>query len=459
MEQELTALAREHLWMPYSPPGHQGRGFDDIRFLHRGDGGRVYAPDGTEYLDGISALEAMILGFGDREVLDAMAAQAEELPFLDLFRFAAPVQARLAAELAAVSPGLKYVHFTPGGAEADEVAIKLARQYHHLRGESHRMKVITRRGAFHGVTQGAMSLDGHYFASANVIYDGGMTWGRTASPRPPYPASLGKAARHLASIADIEATILAEGPETIAAVVVDPMATAIAVACPPDQYLRDLRGLCDEHGILLIADEVITGMGRTGRLFAVEHSGIRPDLMTVSKGLSSGYAPIGGCLVTEHVAAEFINHRQAFLHGHTYAAHPVAAAAARATLAKVTRERLWENAATLGDRLLDGLRGLSEHRHFWDARGRGLLCGVEILADPQTERDYANPIAAGNALRIACRDRGLAVLCLHPGNVLFMAPPLTTAPEDIDRIVEIVDAALGDITDGPFAEAHREALR
>ncbi len=460
MEPTLEELAREHLWMPYSPPGHQGRGFDEIRFLERGAGNRMWSPDGTEYLDGISALEAMILGFGDREVIEAMTKQAEELPFLDVFRFAAPVQVRLAAELAEVSPpGLKYAHFTPGGAEADEVAMKLARHYHHMRGESHRMKVITRRGSFHGVTQGAMSLDGHYFASKNVIYDGGMSWGRTASPRPPYPEALGRAGRHLASVTDIEATILAEGPETVAAVVVDPMATAIAVACPPDQYLRDLRALCDEHGILLIADEVITGMGRTGRLFGVEHSGIVPDLLTMSKGLSSGYAPIGACLVGEHIAELFLERREAFLHGHTYAAHPVAAAAARAVLAKVMRERLWERSAVLGEQLLDGLRSLSGHRHFWDARGRGLLCGLEIVADPDSGRDFANPTAAGNALRVACRDRGLAVLCLHPGNILFMSPPLTSAPEDIDRVVAIVDAAMGDIEDGSFAVAHQEALR
>jgi adenosylmethionine-8-amino-7-oxononanoate aminotransferase len=460
MERELDELAREHLWMPYSPPGRQGRGFDDIRFLERGAGNRMWAPDGTEYLDGISALEAMILGFGDREVIDAMTAQAQELAFLDVFRFAAPVQVRLAARLAEISPGdLKYAHFTPGGAEADEVAMKLARHYHHLRGESHRMKVITRRGSFHGVTQGAMALDGHYFASKNVIYDGGLSWGRTASPRRPYPEALGHAGRHLASVTDIEATILAEGPETVAAVVVDPMGTAIAVACPPDQYLRDLRALCDEHGILLIADEVITGMGRTGRLFGVEHSGIEPDLLTMSKGLSSGYAPIGACLASARIAELFVERREAFLHGHTYAAHPVAAAAALAVVGKVTRERLWEPAAELGERLLDGLRGLSGRRHYWDARGRGLLCGLEIVADPDSGRDFADPTAAGNALRVACRDRGLAVLILHPGNVLFMAPPLTSTADDIDRIVEIVDAAMGDLEGGSFAAAHAEALR
>jgi adenosylmethionine-8-amino-7-oxononanoate aminotransferase len=451
----LEQRARDHLWMPYSPPGRQGRGYHDIRILERGEGGRMWSSDGTELLDGISALEAMILGFGDEDVIAAMTDQARTMAFLDVFRFSAPAQVELAAELAAVSPGLQYVHFTPGGAEADEVAIKLARQYHHLRGESHRMKVITRRGAFHGVTLGAMSLDGHYFASANVVYDGGMSWGRTASPRAPYPAELGRAGRHLASPQDIEAVILAEGPETIAAVVVDPMATSIAVACPPDDYLRELRALCDRYGILLVADEIITGMGRTGRLFAVEHSGVRPDLLTMSKGLSSGYAPIGACLVSGQIADTFLERQATFLHGHTYAGHPVAAAAALTVLRKVLRLRLWEAAAERGARLLEGLRSLSSSRFYWDARGRGLLCGLEIVADPASGRDFADPIAAGNALRVACRERGLATLILHPGNVLFLAPPLTASDADVDRMVEIVGQALTDLE----ASAGSSALR
>ena len=340
----LRTLAEQHLWMPYSSPGSQGSIRDTIRVMTHGAGIRSWDADGKEYLDGTSALEALILGHGDAEIVEAIAAQARTLSFVDVFRFATPPQVELAAELVAVSPGMAMVHFTPGGAEADEVAIKLARQYHALRGEPYRMKVITRQGAFHGVTAGAMALDGQYFASRNVVYDGGVSWGRTV-PSGACPAcDFGKASRHLACVHAIEATIRAEGPETVAAVVVDPCATAIGVSCPPVGYLRDLRAVCDRQGVLLIVDEIITGMGRTGRLFATEWDDITPDFITMSKALSSGYVPIGAALISPRVRDTFLKHDGVFFHGHTYAGHPIAAAAALTVLRRVIRERLWERA-------------------------------------------------------------------------------------------------------------------
>ena len=274
--------------MPYSPPGAQGTVRDEIRIMTHGQGVRTWDAEGNEYLDGTSALEALILGHGDEEVVEAIAQQARTMSFVDVFRFVTPPQVELAAELVAASPGMAMAHFTPGGAEADEVAIKMARQYHALRGEPYRMKVITRQGAFHGVTAGAMALDGQYFASRNVVYDGGLSWGRTVPAGACPGCDFGKASRYLACVHAIEATIEAEGPETVAAVVVDPCATAIGVSIPPVGYLRDLRAVCDRHGVLLVVDEIIAGMGRTGRLFATEWDGIRPDFITLSKALSSG---------------------------------------------------------------------------------------------------------------------------------------------------------------------------
>jgi hypothetical protein len=231
----------------------------------------------------------------------------------------------------------------------------------------------------------------------------------------------------------------------VAAVVVDPCATAIAVSVPPVGYLRDLRAACDRHGVLLIVDEVITGMGRTGRLFATEWDAIVPDLITMSKALSSGYVPIGATLISPRVRDAFLEHEGVFLHGHTYAGHPVAAAAALTVLRRVIRERLWERSASLGDRLLRGLRSLDHHRIFWDARGKGLLAGLEIVRDRDTGEDFADPLAAGNALRMAARERGLTTLLLHPGNVLFVAPAVVATEEHIDRMVDILDDALGDV--------------
>jgi hypothetical protein len=367
------------------------------------------------------------------------------MSFVDVFRFVTPAQVELAAELVAASPGMAMAHFTPGGAEADEVAIKMARQYHALRGEPYRMKVITRQGAFHGVTAGAMALDGQYFASRNVVYDGGLSWGRTAPAGACSECEFGKASRHLACVHAIDALIRAEGPETVAAVVVDPCATAIAVSVPPVGYLRDLRDVCDRHGVLLVVDEIITGMGRTGRLFATDWDGIKPDFITLSKALSSGYVPIGAALISAEVRDTFLEHDGVFLHGHTYAGHPVAAAAALAVLHRVIRDRLAERSAHLGTRLLDGLCSLDHHRTVWDVRGKGLLAGLEIVRDNGTGEDYADRLAAGNALRIAARERGLTTLLLHPGNVLFIAPAVVATEADIDRMVAILDDALGDV--------------
>ncbi len=441
----LRVLAEQYLWMPYSPPGAQGSVRDEIRVMTHGRGVLTWDAEGREYLDGTSALEALILGHADEEIVKAIAQQARTMSFVDVFRFVTPPQVELAAELVAASPGMAMAHFTPGGAEADEVAIKMARQYHALRGEPYRMKVITRQGAFHGVTAGAMALDGQYFASRNVVYDGGLSWGRTvpagACPR----CDFGKASRHLACVHSIEATIRAEGPETVAAVVVDPCATAIAVSVPPVGYLRDLRKVCDRYGALLVVDEVITGMGRTGKLFATEWDGIVPDFITLSKALSSGYVPIGAALVSPRVRDAFIEHDGVFLHGHTYAGHPIAAAAALAVLRRVIRDDLVERSARLGARLLDGVRSLSHHRFYWDARGKGLLVGLEIVRDNGAGEDFLDPLAAGNALRIAARERGLTTLLLHPGNVLFVAPAVVASVDQIDRMVAILDDALADV--------------
>jgi adenosylmethionine-8-amino-7-oxononanoate aminotransferase len=186
-------------------------------------------------------------------------------------------------------------------------------------------------------------------------------------------------------------------------------------------------------------------MGRTGRLFATEWDGIVPDFVTVSKALSSGYVPIGAALISPRVRDVFLEHEGVFLHGHTYAGHPVAAAAALTVLRRVLRDDLVSRAAALGARLLDGLRSLEHHRTFWDARGKGLLAGLEIVRDSGSGEDFADRLAAGNALRVAARERGLTTLLLHPGNVLFIAPAVVASEQEIDRMVAILDDALGDV--------------
>jgi putrescine aminotransferase len=238
---------------------------------------------------------------------------------------------------------------------------------------------------------------------------------------------------------------VAERPETVAAVVIDPAATAIAVAVPPPQYLRDVRAICDRYGVLLVVDEIITGFGRTGRLFCSEHSGVTPDFMTISKGLSSGYAPLGATILTEEIARVFLDAPDAaFAHGHTYGGHPVACAVALENLAIIEGEHLALRAAAEGSYLLDGLKSLSSHSTFWDARGLGLLAGVELVAD-RDGTQFENPGAVGTALRKRCKANGLITLPLHPGAVMFVAPPLTVTHAEIDDLIAILDRSLTEV--------------
>jgi putrescine aminotransferase len=441
----LKRTARDHLWLAFSR-WDQIEAEDGPPVMVRAEGCRVWDSDGKAYLDGIAALEAAVAGHGRKELAAAAKRQFEQIAFLDTFRFASVPAIQLAEKLAAITPGsLSRIHFTPGGAEADEAAIKVAKQHFYLRGEGSRQKVITRAGAFHGTTFGAMALDGNYWTTRNYIYEPGSPISRIATPPACDRCDFGKSGRHLACPHKIEEVILAERPETIAAVVVDPAATSIAVGVPPPGYMRELRQICDHYGVLLIADEIITGFGRTGKMFCCEHSGVVPDIMTISKGLSSGYMPIGAAVVKDEIAREFTGRPEGtFAHGHTYGGHPVACAVALENIALIERESLAQHAAEQGEYLLQGLSSLSGHPTFWDARGLGLLAGVELVAD-RSGTIMPNPGQVATALRVRCRSNGLITLPLHPGNVMMFTPPLTISKAEIDELVAIFDRSLGEV--------------
>lgn len=433
----LRALAREHLWMSFTQLNDLIAD-DGPRIIVRGKGCRLTDIDGRTYLDGVSALEAMVAGHGRDELAMAAMRQFEQVAFIDLFRYAAIPQIELAARLAEITPGdLSRVHFTPGGGEAVEVAIKVARQFHYMRGETSRYKVITRHGAYHGTTFGAMAVDGNYHATRNYIFQP-ETFGRIA-PAP----SPGCGADHAE---EIEQLILRENPSTVSAVHLDPMNTALRVAIPNDAFVPALREVCDRHGVLLIADEIITGFGRTGRMFACDHTGVVPDIMTLSKGLSSGYMPIGAAIVRKPIADAFTGDADHMLrHGHTYSGHPVACAVALENIRVIERENLPAKAARSGAYLLQQLQTLDHHPTFGGVRGKGMLIGLELVLDQATGRTSSPPNRIATAFRLACRDLGLILLPVHPGNVMLIAPPLNMAQAELDELVGIVDAALGRI--------------
>ena len=427
------------IWPAFSPPTAD-LDPDGLPILVKGEGVWLTGKDGRRYLDGVGALEAMAVGHGRKRLAQVAARQMEDLAFLDVFRYSSEPALELADVLIDLTPpGMKKVHFTPGGSEAVEVALKLAIQYHWVRGETNRRKVVTRFGAYHGVTFGAMNCDGRYYATRNDIYLGDARFGVVADG-PATGPGWGLGARHAAGAPEFAATVDRVGPENVAAVIVDACATASGVASAPPEDLTALRELCDRHGILLIVDEIITGFCRTGRMFAHQYSGVTPDFLTFSKALSSGYMPIGACVVrdriVDQIAAADVPDR-VFAHGHTYGGHPVACAVALDNIKILQEENLAARATEMGDRLRAGLRTLDRHDVFVDARGIGMLTGLELFGSKEQAGRFGDPVAACGWLRRELRDLGLVTLTVHPGTVFLLAPPLIIEAHEIDRIVEI----------------------
>lgn len=430
-----------HLWPAFSYP-QSPFGEEPIIFT-QGKGCWLTDSKGIRYLDGVGALEAMVVGHGRKRLAHAASKQLETLAFLDVFRYTSQPALDLASKLSALAPlDEAKVHFTPGGSEAVETAMKATLQYHYLRGEKERRTFIGRNGAYHGVTLGAMSLGSSYYAMRNDIYlPEGL--GVSARAGASNEIEFGTGARHTSDASRIEEMILEIGAERVAGVVVDPMGTASGVACPPPSDLIRLRNICNQHGILLIVDEVITAWGHTGKLFASEHSGVIPDIVTVSKGLSSGYMPIGATIVSEQIASTFTGPDGYFAHGQTYGGHPAACAVALENIAIIEEEDLVERAAQFGPLLIEGIRSLSgKHQNLGPVRGKGLLVGIEIMKDAENGIDFIDRRAAGTAFRMLMRDAGLLGIAVHPGNVILLAPPLTISEEEILIMIDMIDDSL-----------------
>lgn len=433
-----------HLWPAFSYPENPF-GEKPI-IMSTGEGCWLTDSMGRRYLDGVGALEAMVVGHGRKRLADVASKQLAALAFLDVFRYTSQPALDLASKLSEIAPmtGGK-VHFTPGGSEAVETAMKVALQYHYIRGEKKRRTFIGRYGAFHGVTLGAMTLGSSYYAMRNDIYlpDG---LGVSARVGANDEIAYGTGARHSSDASRIEEKILEIGAENIAGVIVDPMGTASGVACPPPSDLVKLREICDQYGVLLIIDEVISAWGHTGALFASEHSGVSPDIVTVSKGLSSGYMPIGAAIVAGNISSIFTGPDGYFAHGQTYGGHPAACAVALENIAIIEEEKLVERAGQLGPSLIEGIRSLSpKHANLGPVRGQGLLIGIEIVKDAQNNIDYLDRRAAGTSFRYLLRDAGLIAITVHPGNVILLAPPLIITNEEIATMIEMIDSGLEEL--------------
>ena len=411
--------------------------------IARGEGVQIWDTDGNRFIDGFAGLWNVNVGHGRRELAEAMAAQAEEMAFTPtFFGLATPPIIELAAKLGELFPDpINHFNFTSGGAESNETALKIARYYWFLRGQPDKIKVISRKMGYHGIAMGALAATG-----IPAYHEGfGPSTPGFVHLMAPYAYRNGEGlseAEFVAKlVAELEETIAREGAETIAAMIGEPVQGAGGVVVPPESYWQPIADTLRRHNILLIFDEVITGFGRTGSMFGMQQYGVTPDLVSFAKGITSGYVPVGGVGVSDEIFATMAEPDRMFMHGFTYAGHPVGAAVALRNLQIIEEERLPENAGRMGALLISQLRdGLAEHPHVGEVRGKGLMMIVEVVADRGTKAKFDAALGVGGRLQAATRARGAIVRCTNDG--IAIAPPLVISEAEVANLADAIVGAV-----------------
>jgi adenosylmethionine-8-amino-7-oxononanoate aminotransferase len=425
----------------------------------RGEGVYVWDDEGKRYLDFSGSAAVNFIGHGVQKISAAMAEQAAQLEFVHTTQFTTPVAEEYARELLQFA-GDNFrggsVYFTSGGSESIETALKLARQYQVEIGQAKRVRLISRNQSYHGSTLGALAVSGNrrrreiYIPMVREFEHIGL----------PYCYRCAYGCDHCGQkyAAELEQAIVLSQGEA-AAFIFEPVSGAtLGAAVPPPDYLKRISEICDGHGVLTIADEVMTGMGRTGRNFAVEHWGIAPDILVAAKGLSSGYAPLGAVIASKKVTDAIANGSGAFLHGFTYNAHPISMAAGRAVLRRIVEGNLVAAAnsgsGAVGLALHHELEGLRTLACVGDVRGIGLLRGVEFVSDKRTKEAFDPARAFASKVGAACARRGLLVYPMQGcvdglrGDHLLIAPPAVISPEQIAWSVNQLAAAIDEALSG-----------
>ena len=411
-----------------------------------GRGAMLRDADGREYIDGLSGLWNVNVGHGRAELAEAASAQMRRIAFASAYIGATNEPAvRLAERIVRHAySNSAAVYFTTAGAESNESAFKFARYYWKVKDKPQKTKIISRIHAYHGVTMAAMSATG--MAAYHKMF-GPLVPG-FIQVTPPYAYRwTGNEDPGIGAADAVEKAIMAEGPDTVAAVIAEPVMGAGGVIVPSPSYFPRLREICDRHDVLLIADEVITGFGRTGKWFALGHWGVEPDLVSFAKGVTSGYLPLGGVIASKrvHDAIESAPTDRRFMHAATYSGHPVCCAVGLRNVEIIESEGLVERAAVMGQRLLTRLEGLRDLPVVGDVRGLGMMCGVELVTDRMTKapalglgaRFTREALARGLLPRIRAGGADPPI-----GDTICLAPPLSTPTEVLDRIPEILRASI-----------------
>jgi adenosylmethionine-8-amino-7-oxononanoate aminotransferase len=419
----------------------------------RGEGCWIIDQSGRRFLDASGQAAVVSIGHGIPEIGRAMAEQSSQIAFAHTSQFHSAPAEKLAARLLAIAPpnfrkGGR-VYFTSGGSEATETAIKLARQYHLEAGQKNRYRVLSRRQSYHGSTLGAMSVSGNVARRAPyepLIAD----WGHIA-PCFCYHCPFKKTFPQcqLVCADDLEVHLLEHARDQAGAFIFEPVVGAtLGAAVPPEGYAARIAEICRKNGILLIADEVMTGMGRTGKPFAVQHWGIEPDMILVGKGIASGYAPLGAVLVSTRVVEAFERGSGAFMHGFTYQAHPVSTAAGNAVFDYFESHKLFDRVVPTGKNLRDALSSFESHPHVGEIRGLGLLLGVEFVKDKVTREPFSKSDNIAEQIRQTCLEESVLTYptqgCFdgHRGDHILLAPPFTISPEESALTARALRSAL-----------------
>lgn len=416
--------------------------------MARADGVHYWDVNGKRYLDGLSGIYVVSVGHNNRRIIDALHRQFDTLHFSPPMHGSNPVAVQLANMLAELAPGdLSTVKFQCGGSEVTEAAIKLARQYHKLTGHPGKYKIVSRYLSWHGSTLGSLSASG--LKSRKTVNEPLAPGFVHVFPPTCYRCPFGKQYPecNITCATLIGDVIEMEDPNTVAAILVEPIGHTGGIIDPPEEYLPILRELCDRHNVLLMFDEIITGIGRTGRMFAAETFGVTPDVICLGKGLGGGYAPLSAMICRQPIADAFwgpVATNPGFVEGHTFEGNPIACAAGVAVLQEIIERDLCSNARFQGERLRAGLEKLSQkHGVIGDIRGKGLFQGIEFVRDPVTREPFAANLAFGVQVGRRALENGL--LCRFDPNWIALGPPLVVTSEYVDEIVSILDRSLTEV--------------
>jgi len=426
----------------------------DPTIVTGGKGIRIEDAKGHSYIDGFAGLYCVNIGYGRSEVAEAIARQAYKLAYYHTYAAHTTDElAILSDRLVQMAPGKpSKVFYGLSGSDANETQAKLVWYYNNLRGQPKKKKIISRERGYHGcsVVSGSMTGMSFYHDHMDLPFPGIL---HTGAPHHYWGAELGETEEAFSRrrAAELEEMIVREGPETIGAFIAEPVLGTGGITPPPDGYWREIQAVLRRYDVLLIADEVICGFGRTGAEFGSTLYGMEPDLVTVAKGLTSGYMPLSAAIVGERVYAvmeEAADRVGAFSHGYTYSGHPIAAAAANAVLDIVQKEQLSERARTVGAHFLKRLNErFAQLEIVGEVRGVGLLGAVEFVADRQTKRRFDPQLKVGARISKAARDRGLIARAMPHGDILGFAPPLVVSEHEVDEIVELAYRATKQVMD------------